>query len=111
MIDDCNATKEDIRELRQQIDKIKANRYAPFLGSMGLFILIWAGLWASLRDVENEVDNVHIEIALALHQANEFRNRREVELSRHAKEHKREGERINRMSDFLVDRFHLDVDE
>ena len=113
MVEDCGATTHELsalraemrveaREIRQDIDKIKANRYAPFLGAMGLFVLIWAGLWTSLRNVENEIDAIHVQIALVVHQANEYRNNRMAELERHQREHRRERERFNGLVEFVA---------
>ena len=113
MVEDCGATTQELsalraemrleaREIRQDIDKLKANRYVPFFGSMGLFVLIWAGLWTSLRSVENEIDAIHVQVALAVHQANEFRANRTSEADRHRREHRRERERFNGLVEFIT---------
>ena len=113
MTEDCGATTQELsalraemrveaREIRQDIDKLKANRYVPFFGSMGLFVLIWAGLWTSMRNVENEIDSIHVQNALVVHQAGEFRNNRIAELDRHQREHRRERERFNGLVEFIT---------
>ena len=101
MVEDCSATKEDIRELRQEIDKLKSSKYLPFFGAMGLFVLIWGALWSSLRDLENDLHIAEVEIEVGNYEAIEFKGQRENNLIRHQTEHRRERERFDELVRFI----------
>jgi hypothetical protein len=89
--------REETGKLRDAIDQLKSTKHTPFLGALALFAVIWAGLWNSQRAIENEVDLIHVEIALALADAREIRARGDKALAQHAAEHVMEHARYNRL--------------
>jgi hypothetical protein len=111
--DDCPITKAEFIALQQEmrneagkfresIDQLKSTKHTPFFGALALFAVIWGALWSSMRDLENEVDLIHVEIALALQDAREFRLSRDKDSHLHEAAHGHLQARFNKMVDIML---------